>query len=413
MFDFFKTKKFFLIISAFVILYFSTSFYSKNFLNESVNILIASFFVLILAIKNWPIKFSLSHFFICALFCLLSFTTSFLSDDEAKLMVYSILVMLLAFLFTSSVPFTDFKEVFVKIMIFVCVISICIYVIHVYMPNILSIFPTLSRHDGFTVYNMFFCIEPVYNKFIRASGFFWEPGAFQTFINLAIIFVFFENEKNRMYKLIVLYTALILTFSVTGWIVGFINLFVLVFMRYEKSGRSFFYLLFLPILLLGIFLVLKYSPDNIEGVTFGAAKLDSFMEGPSHGSYNSSSVRYDSIFYAVKLFLEAPILGSGFNGISAMTQNMYHNMLTCTPLNYFAMYGFFYGCLVGLCVFQIARFLTSFKNEKLAFLIFISFFVSTISEHYVNYLIMDIFIMYGALFLKNSFFDETSFNNEF
>ena len=398
MLNFFKNKDWISIISIFVVLYVSTSFYCTNLLSESVNMLIALVMVLFLAIEKWPFKISLFQFTICTILCMLSLITSMLAGDEGKLMVHSVLVMYCAFFFTAIIPLEVFMKYFSRIMVMVCAFSSIVFILHTIDPKIFSIFPKITCGiESYKVYyNLFLCVAPSSNIFFRAYGFFWEPGAFQTFINLAILFVAFESSKHRSKMLIALYVALILTFSTTGWIVGLINLTVLILVNYRNSGKSILPILWLPVIVIGTVFGLAVAPDNIDGVTFGMAKLEYFADGPSRGKVTSSSVRFDSIYYAALLFFKSPIIGSGFNGVKDMTQTMYHSMFTCTPLNYFAMYGAVYGSIVGFSIYQMARYLTSFKNEALAMLIFVSFWVSTISEHYVNYLIMDIFIMYGT-----------------
>ncbi len=411
MLNYFKSKDWMTVITIFVLLYVSTSFYCKNLLSETENMLVATVAVLILAINKWPFRINIVQFFVCTVLCLISLITSLIAEDEGKLLIHSILVMYCAFLFTSIISFDEFRKCFSWIMIAVCACSICTFFIKILVPNALTIFPQISRPGGFSVYNQIFCVTPVYNRFLRAYGFFWEPGAFQTFLNAAIVFVIFEKGMHRTAKLITLYIALALSFSTTGWLVGFINLAILVLVNYHNSGKSFLSLLWIPLLIVGIIAGLIFSPDNIDGITFGTAKLEAFIEGPSHGSVNSSSVRYDSIYYAIKLFFQSPIIGSGFNGVTEMTRTMYHSMFTCTPLNYFAMYGIFYGAIVGYCIFQIARSLTMFRNEILAILIFFSFIVSTLSEQYVNYLIMDVFIMYGARIVSEHLMGENAQKN--
>ena len=406
MLDSFKNKEWTSIFVIFIVLYVSTSFYCKNILSESENMLIATAAVLFCTAKRWPFRISILQFFFCTVFSLISLISSILADDKEKLVIHSILVMFCAFVLTSIISFDEFKKCFSWIMVAVCACSLCTFLIQIFAPDSLTIFPKISRPGGFSVYNQFFCVTPIYNRFLRAYGFFWEPGAFQTFINAAIVFVIFGKEMHRVAKLIILYIALALTFSTTGWFVGFVNLAILILVNYHKSGKSFLPLLWMPLLFVGIIAGLIFSPDNIDGVMFGTAKLEAFMDGPSHGSVNSSSVRYDSIYYAIKLFFQSPVIGCGFNGVTDMTQTMYHSMFTCTPLNYFAMYGIFYGTIVGYCIFQIARSLTSFRYDILAILIFVSFMVSTFSEQYVNYLIMDIFIMYGARIASERFVGE-------
>lgn len=65
----------------------------------------------------------------------------------------------------------------------------------------------------------------------RNSGMFWEPGAFQGYVNLALLFsIFIKKQKLMLLKVLTLMAALLTTYSTTGYIafafVGLVYLYV-------------------------------------------------------------------------------------------------------------------------------------------------------------------------------------------
>lgn len=73
---------------------------------------------------------------------------------------------------------------------------------------------------------------------------------------------------------------------------------------------------------------------------------------------------------------------------------MYHSVLACTPANYFAMYGIIYGILFLWCLHKYGE---NFTNKKIyKNMIFVAVLVSLISEHYVNYPILNVFILMAS-----------------
>lgn len=332
-----------------------------------------------------------------------SIITSLYADDELKFAIHSVLAMFIAFVFTSVISLKKFLFIFSRLMVCISLLAILIFFLHMVVPEILEYFPKLSHQGGFSVYNLFICVTPVSKNFYRAYGFFWEPGAFQTFINLAILITIFEKSRNQHKHLLILYVCLLLTYSTTGWIVGVINLCVLIFKKYFDSRKSIIPLLWIPLLIIGVFTFLIVSPDNIDGASFGANKLRQFIEGPSHHTATSASTRRDGFYYGFKIFVENPLIGGGFKAFSDMAQNMLHGMFTCTPINYFAKYGILYGTMISYFIFSFIKQVTKTKNKILVILACSSFLVSISSEQYVNNLIMDVFIMYGAQIASERF----------
>ncbi len=115
---------------------------------------------------------------------------------------------------------TQFRETFLRVMVFICAVSLvgwAYLVVQGSMPGL-----EFGRYTSLFFFNLTHEIEPEYGFTIRNSGMFWEPGAFQGYINLAILLYlgdfrkFFSEHKKSF---LILSLALVTTQSTTGYIV--------------------------------------------------------------------------------------------------------------------------------------------------------------------------------------------------
>ncbi len=386
-----------ILISTFLILYASTSYFCKNVISESANTLIFLFAVLLLSLFRENSQQKISAVLIMLLLIVLGLFSSMLARDELKLTVYPIIIYVIAYIYITHVEIEEFTTAFVNIMSFVAFFSVVALLLYMILPRAFSVFPRITNTSGNSAYNLFFAvITPAY--LIRAQGFFWEPGAFQTFVNIALSILILKQKRKR-WQLIALFSALALSFSTTGYIVGLLNLMLFTVRDYHGKVKNSIKFLFIFIMLaIALYLLYPIIPRTLYGQTLGFAKIEKFLEGPSSNTIDSASVRFDSIYYPSKLFLANPIFGAGQKGLEGLSSMMGHSMVTCTPINYFAMYGILYGLIVMICIYKFAKTVTPYRLTSI--ILFAIFIISMISEQYVNYLIIDIFIMYGAASIK-------------
>lgn len=400
-----KTKMASAYIATFMILYASASFFCKNLLSETYNVLIMIFALFLLALAYKRLWMSKKTLIMCIVFVLMGTCSSLFAGDELLNIVYPAIAFFIALVYVSIVDWSLFKKVYVNIMTFISGFSIAVYFLYLIAPSIIQSFPIIVNKVGTRSYNLFFSILTP-SSFLRDEGFFWESGAFQTFIIIAIVILIYSREyepRVRACKLVTLYIALILTFSTTGYIAGIITVILLLLERTDgKPGKITIALFVILALGIGLIMSLPYLPETVGGVSVGINKLNMFMGGVStSGNVTSASVRYDSVYYPLKEFTKHPILGYGYKSLDIVKSQMLHGMVTCTPANYLVMYGIFYSVLVFSCLGSLCRNIASRKVEII--LVFVSIFIAIISEHYVNYVIIDIFILYGAstLFKKS------------
>ena len=381
----------------YTLLYISVGFYCKNTLTETQNILLIFCVILVLLFKYKKIKILHRKTYIYCIMLCISLISGILAGETYKLIIYSIIMMSLAAVFADTVEFKNFKDEFVNVLYVVSIFSTLTWILYKTSPNTFEIFPKIYSSSGVVTYNLFFVILTP-RAFLRSEGFFWEPGVFQTFLNIAIMFLISKRdlEGKDKRKLLVLFIALILTFSTTGYIVGIINLFLYLCRKYNGTiNRLLKVIIIVIIFFLTLGILTPILPETINGVDFGVNKVKKFFEGSSSTMIDSSSVRYDSVVYPLKSFLYNPLFGVSDIGLKRLYIMMGHNMLTCTIVNYFAMYGGLYGSIVIYLFYSLSNKLITYKF--LSFICLVIFLLSTFSENYVNYFIINVFLMYGAI----------------
>ncbi|MBQ8523588.1 MAG: hypothetical protein IJ457_03085 [Clostridia bacterium] len=382
-----------LYISTFLILYASTSFFCKNLLSESVNICICLVAVAAVIATNLPVRVNRNAALVFVMLSIIGVVSSLLASDSTIFLAYPIISMGIALMYVSCVSFDEFRNVYVTIMVFLCAFAVAVYIITLFFPFIIRLMPVMVNKSQSRAYNFLFAIVRD-TSFVRVEGIFWEPGAFQTFICLALLMLANGRSRYKRVKILILYTALLFTFSITGYIAGYIALILLLFKSESKSRFKMIKIL----LTLGAFvivgvIVLNMLPDTLGGVRFGLDKITEFLSGTSDERVTSASVRFDAIYYPLNLFADNPVIGAGRSGLEGLSENMLHGMFTCTPINYFAMYGIFYGAVAMYCYYKAVSVSSYTFYNAIAFSVFL---VTVLSEQYVSYPIINLFLMYGA-----------------
>lgn len=200
-----------------------------------------------------------------------------------------------------------YSSIYISIMTIISVISLLYYSISLNSPDIVN---RVAHHVqvGKTV----FIVSPLYtwgfDSYIypRNAGPFWEPGAFQGFISVALIMLLYYKNKIGFYKwkFIILTGTLITTQSTTGYIIlGLIFIFfwrdILKFFSSKKGGLNSIQSLLLVPIIIGIvygiyFIANSYTINN------------KFTD--NNISYNARS---DDVNNSLTLIFEKPFFGYG------------------------------------------------------------------------------------------------------
>lgn len=288
----YKVRNFFLVLCCVLL---SKSLFYENLGN---NFLLGAFLgYLLITVK--PFRLRLKITIICYM---LFFMVLIAMNQETKLSS-SIVLLLRFFIALYIVHFLSFKvfsEIYVRIMFWLCLISL-LYVFVIFF-KVHSILPDFVGADDRPLRNFFFFgVSENFIKYgiYRNSGLWWEPGAFQLFVNLAFVFSLVNRSVNsKLY--VVLGLTVISTLSTTGVLVFIVLSFIYFKNIIKESKKKVYYIIVFSLFILiavvvGLpFIILKF------GVGDAAEQSVSFLS------------RYYDFIISYNMFLENPLIGYGF-----------------------------------------------------------------------------------------------------
>jgi len=303
------------------------------------------YFILLLILTSGTVFFSLAYskvftpvLFISSL--LLLYSRRRISKDNLKILVvfFVFLFINVIFNFTRNVAYSsviglaikvtsisiifseldinDFKKCYVNIMAVLCVISLVCFFSSEQIQNIT--YPLMSHK---IIAGNWFTYAPYHTwgwetAFHRNAGMFWEPGAFQAFINIALLILINDKSKidwvndKRTIVIFILFMGTILsTKSTTGYIIlcmiflyGVIkNLSeiktIIVHFRNNINKKSIIYIVVLIVFLLGTVTIIFNNGVITKKLT---KKNDSY------------SIRSNDLNSSLKIIATKPLVGYGY-----------------------------------------------------------------------------------------------------
>lgn len=238
----------------------------------------------------------------------------------------------------------DFCEYYNKIIFWLSLISIPFFLLGYFLPHVVESFPTMNYllNDGVTGYKngilYLYRYDPrlgFQTGFTKNNSIFWEPGAYQGLLNLALIFEIKAKNSSRL-RLLIYTVCLITTFSTTGILCGMLILISILVLKKNRLKLNIGVTSILIILGLAA-AILFLNGDLIFG------KL--FEGNASHGSFLE---RYSGTINDIAVFNSSNFLGIGYTqfGVQSFGSS---NGITST----FAKYGLIFGStiLIGLVSF--------------------------------------------------------------
>lgn len=218
----------------------------------------------------------------------------------------------------------------------------------------------------------------------RNNSIFWEPGVFQIYLNLAIIYQLFIAKKANFFALIVLLFSMVTTFSTTGII---LSLIICLVRLYQVKPKK----LFMKYLKTIIFLI------AIAGSLYVSQYV---IDQKLNYATRSYDLREDNLTIGYQLFLEKPLVGWGF------LNNSGYEEIAGIPNNsngFISM--LFHQGILGI-IFHIIPVLILAKNfSKISFLFsivfLVYFFISINTEPFVYTNLISLFTCLGILSISD------------
>lgn len=295
------------------------------------------------------------------------FLSSVMNFDRSLIGLIKIFCLIIGFYIATEFDQKRFVKAFVSMMTLIAIASLIVYVLKDFLIG-LNIFPIITGYKGQQFANFFFANVRVNSvSSFRNWGPFWEPGAYQAYVIVSLLFLMFDNiEFKHKNLMIIIHVITIGTIMSTT---GFLAVpFLLIAFILDRSTSKKFLLLKIAIVVIAFGFILWFMSSSYFDTIF----TNKFEMG-------SDIDRIVTVRYGIKLFLQKPIFGYS----SAYTAK-FHEMAgqTFAITNTYIANLVVFGMVMGvLSIAFIYRFVRSYrKTGIITLLIFISLIISFSGE---------------------------------
>ena len=248
-------------------------------------------------------------------FSILIILTLFVNADFSATKSYAHLMLkiILASIIPLVIPFENFKEIYLKFVFFLSITSLLIYFIVLLYPGVLLLFPKISNGGAASYFNLGLAVYKIpLNNLLRNGSIFWEAGAFQVFINLAIALELRFYQLKHKKRLLVFILTIISTFSTTAFVI--LTIQFLFFLLYNKQSSKKGTRLMPKIIIFSSIIMFLFSSLFIDRVI-----------GKFSDTNTSFLIRSVSLLTDIEIFNKAPILGVGVSNYKILVKEIAFN----------------------------------------------------------------------------------------
>lgn len=343
-------------INVLLLMYLSNGMYPKLHMPGILNIILIVMSCLVsFAILKKPMLFSRRNIIITLIILLIQCITIMIYGFSPTLDIYQIGSVVCALLFTSIITFENFIKGYQKTIIFLALVSIVLYFIGSITPvfsNIPSVLLNSTNTEGtYTLLGTFVIRIKTTYTYYRNFGIFSEPGQFQLFLSIGLIIELFFRSHINWRNLVILGIAILTCNSTNGYIS-----FILILLAYilnsnhNESKRVKKIRLFLTVSLISLLAYIFIAEDTSKLVNEYSGKIKGLFAEYSYLDSGTGLERRRAFDVALSIFLQYPIFGLGYKGMTDYIQNLSSDgfLMTFTPLNWFARFGFLYGVIANI-----------------------------------------------------------------
>lgn len=218
--------------------------------------------------------------------------------------------------FVVSKHYNNIKGLFEKLynVIFAITLTAIAFFVAINFLNINLPFRYIEHNDYSQFYKEYFyifCTSMYYRRtnvlglsFFRLQSFFWEPGIFAIYLNIALAYLTFYKEKKSYFQFLCFLFCMVFTLSTTGICIAvfFAAVFIIQNNKIMKKQRVLwaFPMLLIATITGGLVWIEKMIRTNVE-----------------HGSYY---IRMRDLLIGIQLMFEKPILGFGYKNYDRFLQ---------------------------------------------------------------------------------------------
>ena len=228
---------------------------------------------------------------ICGVMCGCVIFSGIINSDLRLGVFYKCFILMLSLVIASKLRYNEYSKAFTDIIVVIATISVVFMSIATISLSLLSFAPVYTNIADQPFYNFLVFLVPTDVEHLRNYGFFREPGVFQMYLIMALIFNTYSTNNFKLKYFIILSIALVFTYSTTGFIAY--GVFLIVFFLQSKKNRIAKSILRKITLLLIVsitFLSLKTDLLSSEGMIF-----DKF-ENTNRGTTIARLASYTSTF---------------------------------------------------------------------------------------------------------------------
>ncbi len=327
-------------------------------------------------------------------------TSMFLAGSFVGYMYFTqIACLVFGMCYSLLVSQEEFAEMFIKIMRIIAIVSLIGFA----LPSVVTALPlpVIVNKVGLSFKSLLLTNVPTSQALQgRNYGPFWEPGAYQFYINIAFYFSLFVAKKRNMYDVLLFSVTCITTKSGASFVgLGLILLAYIVANRDKKDKIKW---LIIPVVLIIVV-------NMLSNTEFYRA-----FEKVFGGLESEDNISFGYRFAAVKTYLKAtfrsPIFGNSDAVLEEMMSEEMYKLIgvsdggnTNTVLSFFAYFGVFVGGYIVKRIYIVVR--QNSSSVLVAMLLFAAIIATTSNENFTCSLLFSV-----LLFLKKE--DVSSVKNK-
>lgn len=285
----------------------------------------------------------------------------------------------LAYIVISSLRFRFFL-IYENILYYLCIIALGFWVLQNMFPTtfveILRSFEFSSQRDVngnvdfntivYTVSNFDFANENyiLFGKLhlIRNAGFAWEPGAFATYVNLALLFNLLRNKfkLTEINHLLVFGLTLFSTFSTTGYSIFVV---LVLYYIYNQNITRISWMIPITTVIVMLLFTLPFMSNKITQKSTVSAEELVYYSAKYNNSYGAQ--RFQSLQIDFIDFLNHPLIGYGGHQDASWTRKWKAHVVSVSGLGQImAQYGSVGILFFLFSIWQSSKQITMLFNAK-------------------------------------------------
>lgn len=287
-------------------------------------------------------RFSKKHLALCVVLIICVITTMLAHREFRNGYIFKCSLLLFSFFAVELIDIKTFANYFNRVLFFIAAISIICFSLQVIKASIFSFAPILYNSVNYPFRNLLLYMQSEWTSF-RNFGIYREPGVYQMFLIVALLFELHYFEKPSGKRVLVFSVAVFTTFSTTGIIAYGIWLLLALIKtrRFSKQDKV------LTVLMGALSCLLLVIILNVDVLALWD-KLFRKIAIKNH----SYLARLASVTVNIRLWLLNPVFGMGIgeaqNLFEEITASAYGTVIkdnTNTLLVQFALHGTIYGLL--------------------------------------------------------------------